>query len=143
MSGRAQGAVKCEHSQMSGETDLSVLLREMAPRLHDGAYVFTTITGPLPANAEPVVTVREAEGTTLVLRRSEADLLGLPYDYPAAWITLEAHSALAAVGLTAAVSAALAEAGISCNVVAGYFHDHLFVPYDRAADAVERLRELR
>ena len=127
---------------MSGETDLSVLLGAMSPRLHEGAYVFTTVTGPLPATAEPVVTVREPEGTTLVLGRSEADRLRLPYDYPAAWITLQVHSALAAVGLTAAVSAALADAGISCNVVAGYFHDHLFVPYDRAAEAVDRLTAL-
>jgi uncharacterized protein len=128
---------------MSGETDLSALLRGMSPRLDDGAYVFTTIVGPPPADARPVVTVTEAEGTTLVLARAEADRLGLRYDYVAAWITLEAHSALSAVGLTAAVSATLAEAGISCNVVAGYFHDHLFVPYDRAAEAVRRLRDLR
>ena len=62
-----------------------------------------------------------------------------PYDFVAAWITLQVHSALGAVGLTAAVSRVLTEAGISANVVAGFTHDHLFVPHDRADDAVRTL----
>jgi hypothetical protein len=83
--------------------------------------------------------VREAEGLTVVLPRAEADSLGLSYDFVGAWITLEVHSALEAVGLTAAVSRALTEARISCNVLAGFHHDHLLVPVAEAARALEVL----
>jgi len=86
--------------------------------------------------------VREAEGLTVVLGRDEADALGLSYDFVAAWITLQVHSALEAVGLTAAVSAALTHAGISCNVLAGFHHDHLLVPTADAARAMDVLRLL-
>lgn len=89
-----------------------------------------------------MVTVREDEGLTLVLDRQQADHLGLPYDYVAAWITPRVHSALDAVGLTAAVAGALASDGISCNVVAGYHHDHLFVPAHQAQAALDALRDL-
>lgn len=126
---------------MSGERDLDVLLSGMEPELQPGRYVFTTTTH-VPDTADPVVLVREAEGVTLVLDQAQADRLGLAYDYVAAMITLRVHSALAAVGLTAAFSAQLAAAGLSCNVVAGFFHDHLFVPFDQADLAVDRLRQL-
>jgi hypothetical protein len=86
--------------------------------------------------------VREAEGLTVVLPRAEADKEGLSYDFVAAWITLEIHSALEAVGLTAAVSRALTDARISCNVLAGFHHDHLLVPVAEAARALEVLAEL-
>lgn len=86
--------------------------------------------------------VREPEGLTLVLARADADRLGLPYEYVAAMVTLRVHSALAAVGLTAAVATCLGAAGLSCNVVAGFHHDHLFVPHERGAECVELLREL-
>ena len=86
--------------------------------------------------------VTEPEGRTLVLPRQRADELGLPYEFVAAWITLHVHSALDAVGLTAAFATALTAEGISANVVAGYFHDHLFVPEDRADDAMRALRRL-
>ena len=124
---------------MSGETDLSTLLCDMAPCLRPGAYVYVVAPAD-PVPADPVVVVREDEGTTWVLRREEADALGLAYDYVAAWITLQVHSALEAVGLTAAVARALAGAGISANVVAGFHHDHVFVPFERAQEAVEALR---
>lgn len=128
---------------MAGETDLGRLLSGMSPRLNDGAYVYTQVPPDgVPPGAEPVVVVREDEGVTLVLARGQADALGLPYDFVAAWITLEVRSALEAVGLTAAVSRALTEAGISANVVAGVAHDHLFVPHDRAADALRSLAAL-
>jgi ribosomal protein S18 acetylase RimI-like enzyme len=126
----------------AGERDLSSLLTGMSPRLHEGTYVFTT-AGAVRSSAGPVVEVAEDEGRTLVLRREQADDLGLPYDFVAAWITLEVHSALDAVGLTAAVSRALTEAGISANVVAGLHHDHLFVPHDRADEAIAVLGVLR
>jgi hypothetical protein len=127
---------------VTGETDLQRLLRDLRPELNPGRYVFTTAEGGVPSGVSPVVTVAEQEGLTLVVPQAEADGAGMAYDYVAGWITLRVHSALAAVGLTAAVSRALADAGLSCNVVAGFHHDHLFVPYEDAEHAVEVLRRL-
>ncbi|MFJ9412162.1 ACT domain-containing protein [Streptomyces sp. NPDC101393] len=127
---------------MAGENDLRKLLTGMRPELHEGRYVFTTVPGPLPEGLTPVVTVAEQEGVTLVVRQEEADRAGLAYDYVAGWITLRVHSALDAVGLTAAVSGELAAAGLSCNVVAGYHHDHLFVPHEAAEEALRHLTAL-
>ena len=127
---------------MSAERDLSRLLAGMSPELDPGGYVFTTVPGPVPPGITPLVTVTEPEGLTLVLRQEDADRAALAYDYVAGWITLRVHSALDAVGLTAAVSRALAEAGLSCNVVAGYHHDHLFVEHERAERALAVLRAL-
>lgn len=93
----------------------------------------------LPALA----TLREDEGWTAVLRVEDAEAAALPYDFVAAWITLTVHSDLAAVGLTAAVARALADAGIACNVLAGLHHDHLLVPEARADDALAAIRALR
>jgi hypothetical protein len=125
----------------AGETDLAVLLASMSPELHAGSYVFVVGDGP-GAREHAVVTVVEPEGTTLVLPRERADELGLPYAFVASWITLRVHSALDAVGLTAAFATALTHEGISANVVAGYYHDHLFVPEDRRDDALRALRRL-
>ena len=125
--------------RLNAKTDLMAILRRLSPRLRDGAYVYTIVPEAIPQGAAPVVFVREDEGLTLVLPQQQADDLGLPYDFVAAWITLQVHSALSAVGLTAAVSRVLTEAGISANVVAGFTHDHLFVPHDRADDAVRSL----
>ncbi|MET9110195.1 ACT domain-containing protein [Streptomyces zhihengii] len=127
---------------MSGESDLRTLLSGMRPLLRPGRYVFTTVDGGVPEGTAPVVTVAEEEGLTLVVTQEEADAAGLAYDYVAGWITLRVHSALDAVGLTAEVSRALAGAGLSCNVVAGFHHDHLFVPHEHAERAVEVLGEL-
>ena len=125
---------------MSGERDLAALLATMEPELQPGRYVFTTTTR-VPKTANPVALIREAEGVALVLDQDQADSLELPYTYIAAMITLRVHSSLDAVGLTAAVATQLATGGISCNVVAGYFHDHLFVPIDKADLAVNLLRD--
>ncbi|MFE3862758.1 ACT domain-containing protein [Streptomyces goshikiensis] len=129
---------------MSGESDLRKLLSGMRPELNEGRYVFCTVPGATapPAGTAPVATVLEAEGLTLVLRQEDADAAGLAYDYTAGWITLRVHSALDAVGLTGAFAAELAAHGLSCNVIAGYHHDHLFVAADRAAEAVVVLQEL-
>ncbi|CAL9334887.1 hypothetical protein SUDANB120_00146 [Streptomyces sp. enrichment culture] len=127
---------------MPGEKDLRTLLASMSPQLNEGEYVFALApAGEVPEGVRPVATVRE-EGLTLVLPRADADRLGLAYDYVAAWITLRVHSALDAVGLTAAFATALASAGLSCNVVAGFHHDHLFVPYDEAPRALAVLADL-
>lgn len=85
---------------------------------------------------------REAEGVSLILAQEKADQLGLDYHFIAAWISLEVHSALEAVGLTAAVATALAQEQISCNVVAGFYHDHIFVPLVDQQRALQLLVEL-
>jgi hypothetical protein len=126
---------------VTDEQDLARLLGGMGPHLNSGRYVFTCVK-KIPKGVEPVVTVAEEEGLTLVVRQEEADKAGLEYDYVAGWITLRVRSPLEAVGLTAAVAAELAEAGISCNVVAGFHHDHLFVPHDRVVAAIELLDAL-
>ena len=125
---------------MSGEFDLDRLLSTLRPVVREGEYVFVSLTRlpDVPCEA----TIREDEGMTCVVRRSVADDQGWSYDFVAGWITLEVHSALAAVGLTAAVSRALTREGISCNVIAGYFHDHLLVPFDRVDDAARALEQL-
>jgi hypothetical protein len=115
--------------------DLSKLLTGMTPKLHEGEYVFCTLDKSnslyLSIPREHILCeFKETEGITFVLSKQVADKYagdGLKYEYVAAWLTLEIHSALEAVGLTAAVSKALAEADISANVIAAYFHDHVFV----------------
>lgn len=128
---------------VNGERDLRTLLGGMRPELNPGRYVFTTVPGDaVPTGVVPVVTVAESEGLTLVLPEAEAVSAGLDHTYAAAWITLRVHSALDTVGLTAAVALALTDAGLSCNVVAGFHHDHLFVPYDRGEEALGVLEAL-
>lgn len=128
---------------MTGETSLSALLRSMNPELNDGEYVFCTVTDSRRIEGIEVIgSFREREGLTVILERSQAQQLGLDCDYVMAWITLTVHSSLAAVGLTAAFASALGQAGISCNVVAGFYHDHLFVGKDDAQEAMTILRAL-
>lgn len=128
---------------MSGENNLSVLLQHASPEHNPGKYVFCTLAAPSAELKEhAVVTMREAEGTTLVLPQDVADQHGVGYEYVASWITLKIHSSLAAVGLTAAFSRALAAQGISCNVVAGYYHDHIFVAHEDTARAMDVLSHL-
>ena len=97
---------------------------------------------PASAPAATVGWFREAEGVSVILPLADAVAAGLSIDFEAAWITLNVESSLAAVGLTAAVSAALAGEGISCNVVAACRHDHLFVPVERVGDAMRVLLNL-
>lgn len=126
---------------MSGETDLATLIASMRPRLDPETYVWASVEA-VPDGVTPVATVQENEGLTLVLAQDRADERGVAYEFPCAHITLEVHSALEAVGLTAAFAAALGEVGISANVVAGFHHDHIFVPVERAADAMAALERL-
>jgi hypothetical protein len=128
---------------MAGETDLQKLIQDMSPTLNPGEYVFCAVEREdVPADWQALGWFREQEGGTVILPRSRADALGLSYSFVGAWITLNVHSALEAVGLTPAVSHALAQAGISCNIVAGYYHDHLFVPAHQAKRALEVLQAL-
>lgn len=111
---------------------------DLLPELHAGSYVFVCVSEP-PPGAVPVAFIQEQEGLTLVLPREQADRMGLHYDYVAAWITLRAETTLDQVGVTADFATRLAADGISCNVIAGVHHDHLFVPRDDAARAVALL----
>jgi uncharacterized protein len=122
------------------ETSLDVLLRTLEVVRVPGTFVYVA-TAALPPELI-FATVREVEGDCAVIRREEAVERGLAYSFEAAWLSLTVHSALEAVGLTAAVSRALADRGIACNVLAGLHHDHLLVPAGRADDAMTALRTL-
>lgn len=130
---------------MTGETDLATLISQMRPMLDPEPYVFCTFASKSMtdlAEYDPIGLFAETEGLTAILPVERARELGLA---EAEWfrrITLTVHSSLEAVGLTASISAALAAEGISANVVAAYFHDHVFVPEERADDALEALRKL-
>ena len=128
---------------MAGETALATLLRSMSPHLNDGDYVFCTLPDHrIPAGCEVIGSFREQEGLTVIVSRGRAEALKLPFSYEAAWITLTVHSSLEAVGLTAAFATALGQAGISCNVVAAFYHDHIFVAQADAQRAMAVLEGL-
>jgi len=115
----------------------------MQPVLNEGAYCFVTVPPGFDVmSINPIATFHEREGLSLIVEQHVAVSHRLEAAFRAAWITLTVHSDLNAVGLTAAVSTALADAGISCNVVAAVHHDHVFVPIDRAADAMRALANL-
>ncbi|ELL0595341.1 ACT domain-containing protein [Vibrio vulnificus] len=129
---------------MTGITDLQHLLQSMSPQLVEGDYVFCTVDGPLKdyLHLDPIATFREQEGLTLVLEAQQAEQAGLTTDSRFCLITLTVHSSLEAVGLTAAFASKLASYGISANVIAGYYHDHIFVPKGKAHEAMSALTEL-
>jgi len=125
-------------------SDLNHLLRTLAPVLQEGVYAFACLPpGTGLAGLAPLATFQEDEGLTVVLREEAALARAVPILFRAAWITLTVQSDLQAVGLTAAVSQALAAAGISCNMLAGAHHDHLFVPVEEGPRALALLRELQ
>lgn len=130
---------------MDGITDLGQLLREMKPALADGGYVYCTVPDidlrPW-LDLDPIGTFREEEGLTLILPASVAAANALDASAPLAMITLTVHSSLEAVGLTAAIAGALAQEGISANVVAAFYHDHVFVPAEDADRALVVLEAL-
>jgi hypothetical protein len=116
----------------------------MRPCLNPGRYVFATLpSGSAIDPALIIASIREPEGLSVVLAEEEALRLELSVLYVAAWITLTVVSDLGAVGFTAAFSRALGDAGISCNVLAGAHHDHIFVPYSLAEKAMAVLRGLQ
>jgi hypothetical protein len=128
---------------MTGETDIKKLLQGMKPKLNEGEFVYCTVDSPEHALAlNPLCMFQEEEAVTVIVPKQQADKVPLPYSITCAWITLTVHSSLEAVGLTAAVSKALTEANISCNVVAAYYHDHIFVPVKDAKQAMRVLEKL-
>lgn len=131
-------------SPMPPVSDLALLLRTLSPELNGGTYVFSTLKAGQQVPLEDLIAlVQEPEGVSVVVEEQRAAAIGLASTFRCAWITLTVNSDLAAVGLTAAFSQALGNAGISCNVVAGTNHDHLFVPVAQAADAIGVLQKLQ
>ncbi|CDT89133.1 MULTISPECIES: ACT domain-containing protein [Vibrio] len=128
---------------MSGITDLDELLSSMSPKLVDAEFVFCTVSGSLRDYIElnPVATFIESEGLTLVIEKAVAEKTGLSFEGSYSQITLTVHSSLEAVGLTAAVANKLASKDISANVIAAYYHDHIFVQTSKAEAAVSALKE--
>jgi len=127
---------------MPGETDLNILLKTLKPSLNKGSYVFISLKDIDQVPREAILfEFKEAEGITIILSKDKADDFGFEYEFIASWITLTVHSALDAVGLTAAVATALTKHNISCNVVAAYYHDHIFVSSANTEKAMEVLLE--
>jgi hypothetical protein len=128
----------------SGEAALGTLLREMQPMLCSDPYTFCVIQhrADLPPQLRVFATVHEEEGITIIAPEIDVIQSGLSGSGSWARISLNIHSALSAVGLTAAVSGALAAVGISANVLAGHYHDHLFVPWKRRQQAFSVLKQL-
>jgi len=129
---------------MASSANLATLLRTMQPTLNKGTYVFASVPeGQKLPDRAIVASIRETEGLSVVIEESAAQEARLAPIFRCAWITLLVNSDLEAVGLTAAFSSALANAGISCNVIAGLKHDHVFVPVGQAGLALEVLRALQ
>lgn len=129
---------------MEGEINLNAILKNLNPVLNEGKYVYLKIDSVEDVPFSKILFLfKEKEGITVVVEKQTAEDLNRSFSYIASWITLEVHSSLAAVGLTAAFSQALGNAGISCNVVAAYFHDHIFVDEKDTAKAMEVLLELK
>ncbi len=128
---------------MSGITNLTRLLATASPLLLPGRFVFVTVTDPgLVASLDPVGIFRENEGTTAICLVEQADRAGLPHAGCYRQITMQVHSSLEAVGFIAAVASVLARAGIPCNAISAYYHDHLFVPEAQAGAALAALQQL-
>ena len=127
---------------MTGEKNLEKLLKTMKPNHIIGDYVFCLVEDISCINSNDVKMIfKEKEGITIILKKELADKMNLKYSFIASWITLTVHSSLAAVGLTAAFSNALSQEGISCNVVAAFYHDHIFVNKKDTEKAIKTLSQ--
>lgn len=127
---------------MTGESDLATMLASLQIERRPHPVTVVTVQDAVALGEGVEALISEVEGTTAVVTIAEAERRGWPVGFRAAWLTVSVHSSLDAVGLTAALSAALAAREIPCNVLAGFFHDHLLVPLDRADEAVEALEAL-
>ena len=130
---------------MAGEKSLEKLLKNISPELIDGEFVFCTFQGSKYGDhldLDPIASISEPEGLTLVIPKAIADNRRIDYESVFKGITLRVHSSLDAVGLTTAFSRKLTGHGLSANVIAGYYHDHIFVQSEYAEKAIDALKEL-
>ena len=129
-------------------SNLKAMLASMSPKLNDSRVAYLSskdvqaVFAKLPPDAI-IGTFREEEATTFIVELTAAENSGLEILFRGAWITLTVHSALAGVGLTAAFAKALADQDISANVVAAYYHDHIFVSVENAERAMAALQKLQ
>lgn len=115
----------------------------MTPMLADAPYgIISVATVGSTDLAKCFAVIKEEEGLTLIAERAMLENSG--HQISAAWarITLQIHSSLEAVGLTAAFATALGNVGISANVVAAFHHDHIFVQWDKRQEALQALKNL-
>ncbi len=124
-----------------GELELDVLIRAMEPVLYDDIYVFATVDNTLDLSTlNPLMIYKEEEGITLILTESQAIAAGIEYEFACKKITLNIHSSLDAVGFLARISTRLAALQMGVNPVSGFYHDHLFIPKDKATVAMQELK---
>lgn len=128
---------------MAGQIDLASILADLTVTRRPGVFTFVALPEPVEMDDEIHALVHEAEGITVVTTVDVARARGWEWEFEAAWLTLEVHSDLEAVGLTHAVAGALSAESIPCNVLAGYYHDHLLVPLERSDEAVRAITRLR
>lgn len=129
-------------AEPTGETDLSRMLASLQLVRRSEPVTVVHLPDPVPLGEGVVAVIAEDEGTTVVATVDTARRRGWPVGFTGAWLTVSVHSSLDAVGLTAALAEVLARRGIACNVLAGYFHDHLVVPWDRSDEAIRCLEAL-
>lgn len=129
---------------MYPESNLQKLLATIKPELQPGEYVFASVSVDDSRIAQDAIVgwFRESEGITLILERSAAIAAGLEFSFPSRMITLTVHSSLEAVGFLALITERLAAAGISVNAISAYYHDHLFVPLQKADQAMHILQTI-
>lgn len=128
---------------MAGEMDLKTLLRSLTATLVEDVFVFVTVAPQdVPQGLRPRMMFHEAEGVTLIVTQQDAAMHRLAYEFPCRMITLNVHSALDAVGFIAHIATELAKQGMGVNPVAGFYHDHLFVPLGREQDALDVLARI-
>ncbi|MBH0023886.1 ACT domain-containing protein [Salinibacterium sp. SWN248] len=129
---------------MAAISDLNELVASMEPHLNEGVFVFATVGSLAEVDESSIVALmREPEGLSVVMSEADAGRQGIAHEFRSSWITLTVTSALEAVGLTAAFAQALGDVQISCNVIAGRHHDHIFVPTDSTDAALAALRGLQ
>lgn len=127
---------------MAGETDLKYILATLTVSRRPGVFTMVSIPNPVPLGDGVEMVLSETEGTTVVATLDAARRRGWAHDFQGAWLTIDVHSSLEAVGLTRAMAAVLGDANIACNVLAGFYHDHILVPVDRVDEAIAQLTSL-
>lgn len=138
-----KGTYELSTDATPGEMNLDVLIQSMEPVLHNDTYVFATVDKAFNVDAlQPLLVFREQEGIALILTQQSALNAEIPHDFPCRMITLNIHSSLDAVGFLARITTRLAALQMGVNPVSAFYHDHLFVPVDRAGDALAELKRM-